>query len=153
MEPEDHSPDDGGFSLVEIMVAIMIFAILMLGLIPVFVQSLSLTSTSASVTTGSRVANAQVEAARTLQIAIGDTPRCARFQDALAIELAKGDDERHVLVLTADDGRSSVPLTVEHTATCDPTDDRAVLYNVVVKQGSKVLADTATEFWISEHSE
>ena len=84
-----HRHAQRGFSLVEILVAMMLFMILLLGLIPVFVQALSLTSGSASVTSSSRVASSQVEAARTLQLPIGDTARCVRFQDALATELAK----------------------------------------------------------------
>lgn len=149
MSPSDHQRADQGFSLVEIIVAMMLFVVLLLGLIPVFVQSLSLTSKSASVTTAARIANAQVEAARTLQLPVGDEPRCVRFQKALEVELAKGLDEHPVLDTAITDGRSSTPLTVTHEATCDTLDNRAVDFRVQVKQGSKVLADVTTEYWLN----
>src|SRR5690606_6268952 len=118
-QPHVRKNHDDGFSLVEILVAMMLFMILLLGLVPVFVQALSLTSSSASVTTSSRVASSQVEAARTLQLPIGDTARCVRFQEALANELAKSPADNPVLVSSASDGRSGTKLTVQHAAACD----------------------------------
>ncbi|MGP7960994.1 type IV pilus modification PilV family protein [Sanguibacter sp. A247] len=150
MQPHDSKNFDEGFSLVEILVAMMLFMVLLLGLIPVFVQSLSLTNRSASVTTASRIANSQVEAARTLQLPVNDDPRCVRFIQALGYELAKTPGEFPVLSTSITDGRSATPLTVSHTATCDATDDRAVDFTVQVKQGSKVLADVTTEYWLND---
>lgn len=149
MTPAREPSTDDGFSLVEIIVAMLLFAVLLLGLIPVFVQSLSLTSRSASVTTASRVANSQVEAARTLQLPVGDEARCTRFLEALDAELAKAPEDDAVLVTEISDGRSSTPLRVEHSAACNAQDGRAVDYRVEVFQGSTLLADVTTEFWLN----
>lgn len=148
MQPHDRENGDEGFSLVEVLVAMLLFAVLLLGLIPVIVQALALTSSSASVTTASRIASSQVEAARTLQLAIGDTSPCVRFQDAVAAELAKLPADAPALVTSASDGRSSTPLTIQHTSTCDAGDDRAVNFRVKVTQQSRLLVDISTEFWL-----
>ena len=149
MEPTQLRDDDG-VSLVEVLVAMLIFAILMIGLIPVMVQSLQLTSTSASTSSAARVASAQIEAARTLQLPISDDPLCTRFLEALDAELAKPVADRAILTAVASDGRGDDDLTVEHTAACDAADTRAASYRVKVLQGSKVLSDMATEIWLDD---
>ena len=122
--------DDDGVGLVEILVAMLLFAIIMIGFVPVFVASLSSTARSAAITSASRVANQQLESARS---APGAT--CEAFVASLASAST-----------TASDGRG--PLTVTHHLPSCVKGDTTVVYRVTVEQRGKTLADVETEIWL-----
>ena len=128
-DPHVFDPE-AGISLVEILVAMLLFAVLMLGLVPVFVQGLASTAKSASVTSASRIANDAVESARS-----GGAETCDAFKKMITDTFAT----------TASDGRGT--LTVVHTPVCAEK-DKTVVYQVKVLQGSKTLADIKTEIWL-----
>lgn len=122
--------DDDGVGLVEILVAMLLFAVIMVGFVPVFVASLSSTARSASVTSASRIANQQLENARA---APGAT--CEAFVASMASAST-----------TASDGRGAMTVT-HHLPTC-AKGATTVLYRVTVEQRGKTLADVETEIWL-----
>lgn len=129
---------DSGVSMVEILVAMLLFAVLMIGLIPVFLQSMGLASKSASVTSSSRVANGAIERARVFQTSGADeTVWCQQFIDYVSDTTA--------FPTVASDGRATLQVT--YAPTC-AAGDRTASLQVSVKQGSKLLTDVKTQIWL-----
>ncbi|WP_426516261.1 type IV pilus modification PilV family protein [Diaminobutyricibacter sp. McL0618] len=63
--------DDGGFTLIEVVVAMFLLGIVALGLIPGLVGSLKVSTENTNIATASQLVNQQIDAAR-----VG-TPTCA----------------------------------------------------------------------------
>lgn len=129
---------DSGVSMVEILVAMLLFSVLMIGLIPVFVQSMTVANRAASITSSSRIANGAVETARAFRTSGEDkTLWCHQFTDFVG-------DTTAFPTVASDGGRT---VQVAYGATCTPG-DRSASLQVTVKQGTKMLTDVKTQVWL-----
>ena len=117
---------DDGFSLVEIVIAMLILGIIAMALIPPLWQGIRFSSEQSTVATATRQLNALIEDARA-------TPTCGTLNAAAAIQ-------------SFNDGRGA-SFTTAAQAGYACTSDTLVFIRLTATQGSKELASVTAEIF------
>lgn len=134
----ERSPDDG-FGLVEVIVAMALLMVIALAMLPVFINSLNLSSTTVSVTTATQLVSEQMDLARSI------SPTCDavhQFADETLGRLV--EDPRGVIL----------EITMVTPAACPTSYPAAFLLQVsVAEQGSsEIIAEAETRILITSTS-
>jgi len=128
----------------------LIFALIMVGVIPVFAKAITITAKAASITTATRVANDAMEYARSVASkrnvagdpdSAGGTKTCEEFVAAFSDPTSpwKVNDTHQY-----GHAKVSVKLVLPDCS----SKPRAVPFTVIVSQRGKTLADMTTELWL-----
>jgi prepilin-type N-terminal cleavage/methylation domain-containing protein len=120
------STDAAGFSLVEVIIAMVLFGIVAVAIIPVLWQGIVYSSQQATVATATRQLYALVESAR-------ETPNCSALASAVATQ-------------TFSDGADRDFSTSGSAGTCHPCTSApgiAVPLTLTATQGSRTLAEVS----------
>lgn len=131
--------DERGFGLVEVMVAMMLFAIILVAAAPVIVNSMANSARSLAIANATQFANDQIGLARNAQAT------CETFQAFLAQNPAKASDGRGGdFIVTAEPASWSAAQVDDCN---DPTRARSYPYTVKVARSGKpaeILVETTT---------
>lgn len=114
----DGETSSGGFGLIEVIVAMFILALVIIGILPILFRGLELSAEQSSVATATRFLNSLVEQAR-------DSEGC----DALSALVAR----------TEDDGRGA---TLTASGTCDDGSVDTLTLSVL-RDGAVLVSTTA----------
>lgn len=113
-----------GLSLIEVVIAMMLLAILAVAFLPVLIQGLRLSADNATRATANQLANMQLETARALG---GD---CSDIVALETVSVPNVTDKRNVTLVTTRDAGScpaAYPGTVEFSVTVTRLDTGATL--------------------------
>jgi prepilin-type N-terminal cleavage/methylation domain-containing protein len=133
------SPRDGGFTLIEIVVAMFILALISLALLPLLIQGLQQSARSAAVASAVQLANSQLDLAR------AQSQTCTAIAATPAVTVGDASVYRGVpLAVTTSVGGCPSP-------TPSVTAPSTVTYGVTVKRTDTgaVLADVSTRLFVA----
>lgn len=127
--PDRHSASDSGFTLIEIVVAMLILGLLSLALLPLLINGMVTSAKTAAIASATQIVNTQLGLART------QSPTCTAVLATPAATVGAASAYRGVpLRLTTTFGACPVPApsttapgTISVTATVTRTDTHAVL--------------------------
>jgi prepilin-type N-terminal cleavage/methylation domain-containing protein len=125
---------ESGFTLIEVVVAIFLLAIVALGLIPGLVGALKVSSQNTNIATASQLVNQQIDAAR------AGTPTCTTLKTYQAQVLPPVVDRR---------GVSFQPVRSSITCTVGVSGAISVSVSVKLSGSPKVLASATTYVYVA----
>ncbi len=104
-------PDDEGFGLVEIMVSMTLFAILLMALAPVLIQSFATSARNASIAYATQLVNARIDAARAAGANPDATSACVNYRAFLDTPVPDVTDSRGVVMRVTQTPAGSAGVT------------------------------------------
>lgn len=87
---------EGGFTVIEVMVSMLLLALLSVSFIPLLINSWKGTAMNTTIATATQVVNQQIEGARAVRSSAATAPSCQDITQFLQVTLAPVKDPRGV---------------------------------------------------------